>query len=269
LPTPRPDDSPSGVALLLRTQGIAGDGERDCAQAMITAVLTRHRRFVDHARLRLAGANCTGGPVLIQVNLRVCGAPARIQVAGPNAATAIATAAARLDRQIRRLSTAWQAWPWPDPERRVLGVPGEGSISRLKSLRLHVGMPCQAAAYLNAMDYDVFLYTDAETGEDAIVYRAGPTGLCLARQRTMRPPSLPVTLPLTINPRKTPTLTPAQAAARLAEHWLPFVFYTDHATRRGNLLYRRYDGDLGLISPLLDDRERRSLTSAVRVGTGR
>jgi hypothetical protein len=65
---------------------------------------------------------------------------------------------------------------------------------------------------LNAMDYYVYLYTDAETGEDAIVYRAGSTGLRLARQRTMRPPWLPVTLPPTINPRKIPTLPAGQAA---------------------------------------------------------
>jgi hypothetical protein len=32
-----------------------------------------------------------------------------------------------------------------------------------------------------AMDYDVHLFTDAATGEDAVVYRAGPSGLRLAR----------------------------------------------------------------------------------------
>ena len=133
-------------------------------------------------------------------------------------------------------------------------MPGDGAIARLKTVRLHAGMPCQAAAILNAMDYDAYLYTDAETGEDAIVYRAGPTGLCLARQHTRRPPALPVTLPLTINPRKTPILTPRQAATRLAQGWLPFVFYTDHDTRRGHLLYRRYDGDLGLITPMVQER---------------
>ncbi|GAA4470741.1 hypothetical protein GCM10023170_088060 [Phytohabitans houttuyneae] len=102
---------------------------------------------------------------------------------------------------------------------------------------------------MNAMDFDVALYTDAESGEEAIVYRAGPTGLCLSRQRSANPPSMPVTLPLTIDPRRVPRLTAAQAAHRLAEGWLPFVFFTDRRTRRGNLLYRRYDGDLGLIAP--------------------
>jgi hypothetical protein len=55
----------------------------------------------------------------------------------------------------------------------------------------------------------------------------------------MHPPSTPATLPLTVNPRTTAVLTPAQAGDRLAEGWLPFPFYVDRDSRRGNLLYRR------------------------------
>jgi hypothetical protein len=228
---------------------VLADTDLERAHEAIAAVIAAHRRSADAVRMRITAGNCPGGPALIQVNLRVCGAPARIQIAGRTTAAAIAAAASRLDRQIRRLSTVWEPWPWPDPTRRSLGMPGQGAIARLKTPRLHIGMPCQAAAILNAMDYDVYLYIDAETGEDAIIYRAGPTGLRLARQRHMHPPSMPVTLPLTINPRKIPALTPAQAAQRLADCWLPFVFFTEPAGRRGHLLYRRYDGDLGLIGP--------------------
>jgi hypothetical protein len=229
--------------------GMVTDSERQDADAAISEVLDRHRRMVGHTHIRISGSHCANGPGLIQVNLRVCGAPARIQISGRTMQAAIANATARLHRQLGRLTTAWEPWPWPDPCRRTLSIPGQAPITRLKTFRLHVGAPCQAAAYMNAMDYDVLLYTDAEYGEDAIVYRAGPTGLSLARQKTMRPPSMPTLLPLTVNPRKTPTLTPAQAAARLAQHWLPWLFYIDRGSRRGNLLYRRYDGDLGLITP--------------------
>ena len=253
-PTTRPV-ARGPAAVSVQALGTVSDEERDCATALISAATTRYRHAVDHVRIRVSGANCRGGPGLVQVNLRVCGAPARIQVPGRTIVMAISAAAARLQRQIHRLTTAWEPWPWPDPERRGLGVPGEGTIARLKTYRLHTGTPCQAAAILNAMDYDAFLYTDAETGEEAVVYRSGPTGLTLARQRTMQPPSQPVTLPLTINPRKTPILTPAKAATRLTDGWLPYVFYTDHQTKRGNLLYRRYDGDLGLIAPALSGLE--------------
>lgn len=248
--TVTPGAAGTGALAVSVKGGVNGD-ERDCARAMISAVL--RKTATDHARIRISAPDRANGPGLVQVNLRVHGAPARIQVAGPTVVLAISAAATRLRRQIKRLTTAWEPWPWPDPERRVLAVPDAGAIARLKSFRLHAATPCQAAAFLNAMDYDVFLYIDAETGEDAIVYRAGPTGLRLARQRTMRPPAMPSLLPLTIHPRKIPILTPAQAATRLAEHRLPFVFYSDHTTHRGNLLYRRYDGDLGLITPTEPD----------------
>jgi hypothetical protein len=216
---------------------------------MIGAVLTHHGMTGDTVRVRLSGSACGGAPALVQVNLRVCGAPARVQVAGGTAAQAIAAAAARLERQIRRLTTRWQPWPWPDPERRPLGVPGEGRIVRRKAYRLHVGAACQANAAMNAMDYDVHLFIDAGTGEEAVVYRAGPTGIRIARQRGMHPPALPARLPLTVNARRVPILTPAEAGRQLAAGWLPFLFFTNRESRRGNVIYRRYDGGLGLIVP--------------------
>jgi hypothetical protein len=221
--------------------------ERACARALVSAVLVHHG--LDSARIRISGGQCTGGPGLVQVNLRVYGAPARIQVPGPSVVGAISAAAIRLDRQVSRLGTAWEPWPWPDPERRALGVPGAAPITRYKTYRLPRAHPCLAAARMAAGDYDVYLYTDADTGEDAVVYRSGPAGLCLSRQYTRRPPTAPGTLALTVNPRPVPELSPEQAAARLAGGWLPFVFFTDPGTGRGNLVYRRYDGDLALIRP--------------------
>jgi hypothetical protein len=243
------------AGLTVEVRGGVSPQERDSAEEMVRAVQARHRRVVADARVRVSGAVC-GGPGLVQVNLRVCGAPARVQAPGPTVEAAIATAAARLDRQITRLSTTWQPWPWPDPERRSLGMPGDGRIVREKTYRLRVARPCQAAATLHALDYDVFLYTDAETGEDAVVYRAGPVGLALARQATMRPPTLAGSLALTVNPRKTPVLTRDQAVRWLVDGWLPFLFFTDHDTGRGNLLYRRYDGDLGLVAPVVERTPR-------------
>ena len=45
-------------------------------------------------------------------------------------------------------------------------------------------------------------------------------------------------------------LTAGQAADQLAEGWLPFVFFTESHSGRGNLRYRRYDGNLGLVTPI-------------------
>ncbi|MGI5241220.1 hypothetical protein [Dactylosporangium sp. CA-139066] len=223
------------------------DHEREAAEALFSAVLTRHG-LPGGLRLRLTGAACEGGPLLVQANLRVHGAPARIQVAGRGPAEALAAGVARLDRQIRRLRTAWEPWPWPDPERRALAVPGRTGLTRVKVVRLYRGRVCQAAARLAAMDYDAYLFTDADTGEDAVLHRAGPSGLQLTRQRSMHPAPGGVPEP-TVNPRRPPVLTPEEAAAHMAQGWLPFLFFTDSASGRGNLAYRRYDAGTGLVVP--------------------
>ena len=100
------------AALEVQVRGGVGADERDCAHAMVSAVLAHHRQSVSHARLRLTGSAGAGTGVA-QVNLLVHSAPARIQVAGQTMAATISAAAARLNRQIRRLTTAWEPWPWP------------------------------------------------------------------------------------------------------------------------------------------------------------
>lgn len=210
------------------------------------------------ARVRLTMANCADGPTLVQINLQVGDTPLRAQ-----AATAgiddLRPALIRLDRQIVRASAQWCPRPWPDRPRRRLTTPAEALVTRRKPVVLRRATPLQAIAAMDAMDYDVHLFTDAETGEDAVVYRAGPSGLRLARQHHVFPPGWsrcraptgpPV--PLIVNSRPTPVLTEAAAVDRAREHGLPFLFFTDQATGRGQLLYSRYDGNLGLITPTGD-----------------
>ncbi len=114
---------------------------------------------------------------------------------------------------------------------------------------------------MDAMDYDVHLFTDAETGEDAVVYRGGPSGLRLARQHRMFPPgwspSSPVSappVPLIVNSQPTLTLSETDAVDRLCDHRLRFLLFTDSGSGRGHLLYPRYNGTLGLITPLTGDK---------------
>jgi hypothetical protein len=228
---------------------VAGSVDESDVEGAIAAVdeILHSAGIAGGARVRVTGLRENA---VVQINLRVCGGSARVQIAGPTAAMAIASAGARLRDQIRRMTTGVERWPWPDPDKGPLGGPGDGRIARVKEWPLYAGKPCHAVAFMNAMDYDVMLYVDAESGEDAIVYRTGPTGLGLARQHSMHPATMPASLPLTVNPRKVPDLTVAEACGRVGEGWLPYLFFTNPDTRRGNLLYRRYDGALGLITPM-------------------
>ncbi|MFE9325005.1 sigma 54 modulation/S30EA ribosomal C-terminal domain-containing protein [Nocardia sp. NPDC052278] len=97
----------------------------------------------------------------------------RVQVPGPS--EFIATFLAdRLDRRLTRLNAEAVLRYWPDPARPPLAGPtGEKPIVRRQHCALLTGTPDDAVRAMDAMDYDAYLYTDAETGEDAIVYWAG------------------------------------------------------------------------------------------------
>lgn len=201
------------------------------------------------ARLRITGRDGGSGPLLIQVNLHLDGTPVRVQTPTHGRGDALPVVV-RLERQITALRAPWRPRSWPDPARPALDRPGPGELVRRKRVEPVTGRPPAAAAVLDAMDYDVHLFTDADTGEDAVVYRAGPSGVRLARQYSVHPPAgAGGPGPFTINPRPAPALGESRAVARLCEHGLPFLFYTDPGSGRGQLVYRRYDGGLTLVTP--------------------
>lgn len=107
--------------------------------------------------------------------------------------------------------------------------------------------PDAAARTMDAMDFDIHLFTDPATETDAVVYRVGPTGYRLARTAAAGPPTCPA-VPLTLHPCGAPELTEGQAVERLSAADLPFLFFAQPGTHRGRVLYRRFDGRLGLIA---------------------
>jgi hypothetical protein len=237
------------------SRGRISELEADRLRGAIGGLLAL-RGIAGGARVRVTGGNCERGPMLVQVNLQVGDTPARVQAVVPSR-NDVLPVIARLDHQVGRLSAPWHPRPWPDRTRRALAGAGDGVITRRKAYELLRGTPVQAVAVMDAMYYDVHLFTDSETGEDAVVYRAGPSGLRLARQRRMCPPASSLTassarVPLIVNPQPTPNLTEAAAVDRMRDQGPAFLFFNDADTGRGRLLYRRYDGNLGLITPIGD-----------------
>lgn len=216
-----------------------------------------HRGMAVGARVRLTMMDFADGPVLVQVNLQVRDTPTRVQ-AVTGGVDELEAALTRLDWQIVRVWAPWRPRPWPDRTRRIMSaVGGDPVIGRKKRVALQSMTPLEAVTAMDAMDFDVHMFTDEETGEDAVVYRAGPSGLRLARQRRMYPPGwswsppagTPPPVPLIVNSRPTPVLSEGDAVTRMCEHGLRFLFFTNPNTGRGQLLYPRYDGSLGLIAP--------------------
>ncbi|WP_280300228.1 sigma 54 modulation/S30EA ribosomal C-terminal domain-containing protein [Nocardia neocaledoniensis] len=195
---------------------------------------------------RASGGDC---PLLVQVNLTLDGTAVRAQTAAP-ADRVAAAVAKRLRRQIVG-ALRWSPRPWPVATATRPPVLFPGELTRRKRVTPRVLSPAAAIRTMDSLDYDVHLFVDSETGEDAIVYRGGPWGLRLARQRDLRPPAaLSVSGPPvpTLDVRAAPILDESAAVARICDHALPFLFYHDPGTGRGALLYRRFDGGLASLS---------------------
>ena len=106
-----------------------------------------------------------------------------------------------------------------------------------------------AAAELDRLGFEFFLFTAAETGQDVVLYRDGPTGYRLAELEPSA--ALPPVDggPLTASTARPPLLTPLEAAERLEAMGLPFVFFLDADRGRGEVVHRRRDGAYGLVLP--------------------
>lgn len=240
------------AAVVTTSRGPVAESEIERVTGAVQRLMLRHR-LTGTVPVRLTGSNCAG-PMLVQANLTVAGTPMRVQTCVPGGGN-IWPLVDRLDRRIQWARGPRLPRPWPDPTRRLLAGTAAGRVVRGKTVTPRVCDPAAAMLTLDAMDYDAHLFTDVDTGEDAVVFRGGPYGVRLSRQRRMDPPlSHPAALAL--HPHRIATLTDTDAATRVCEHGLPFLFYTHPADSRGRLLYRRYDGDLAVVSPGNRDSSR-------------
>jgi hypothetical protein len=239
--------------IVIFTRGPVPALEAERVAGAVGRLLARHT-VTGGARVRVTAAPGETESLLVQVNLALPDRPVRMQVRtrGPHEVLSVVV---RLERQL----TDPAVREWPDRARPALADPGVGKIVRRKVFPLDTLRPKSAAAMMDTLDFDVHLFVDAETGEDAAVYRAGPAGLRLARRSRMHPPSDTGGRIFTVHSRPTPILTESAAVERLCEHGLPFLFHIDAFTGRGHLLYRRYDADLTLVTPCAEvafDTER-------------
>lgn len=125
-------------------------------------------------------------------------------------------------------------------------APDEREIVRQKTFAIVPADVDEAIADLVELDYDFFLFLDAETGSDALIERADD-GYRLTRTREPEPAAaLPPGVAVTNH--AVPTATVQEIAIRLGDGGEPFVFFVDAATQRGSVLYRRDDGDYGLLT---------------------
>lgn len=200
-------------------------------------------------RVRIGVPKGGGDLVVGQVNLTAGGWELRAQSVCESSRDVGAQLAERLVRQTALLAKGHRLRPWPDPLVQTPPLPaGPTAVTRGKRVALRTLAPSAAVLTMDERDYQAHLFTDAQTGTEAIVYRNGPHGYRLARA-TLR--GLPVSPPsaLVTDLALPPTLTTAGAVARIAASGESHLFFIDASTSRGALLYARYAGGYGLIEP--------------------
>ncbi|MFB7469629.1 sigma 54 modulation/S30EA ribosomal C-terminal domain-containing protein [Kitasatospora sp. NPDC056184] len=254
------------------SRGFAAD-----ARARIAAVVGGADALVESLRVRvgtIGAAPSAGGVdragVLTQVNAEVDGRRIRVQEAAADLGEALDRLADGLRARMTAAASGWTPRPWPRRvrTRALLPVVDSGAPAAAEAAVARVGLPyparpqsvvrrkqaqlvwCSpdaAARTMDAMDYDIHLFTDPATETDAVVYRVGPTGYRLARTVPAGPPTSPA-VPLTLSPCGAPELTEDRAVERLTAADLPYLFFAHPGSGRGRVLYRRFDGGLGLIA---------------------
>ncbi|HTK67015.1 MAG TPA: sigma 54 modulation/S30EA ribosomal C-terminal domain-containing protein [Pseudonocardia sp.] len=239
----------------------------DYARERVGALLRKSHEPVLHARVRIIRHPdpARDRPAVAQANLDVNGRPLRAQVSAPSDLQAVDALVDALNGLLTRSAEHWEAlrarryhpdpheWRHGDPprERRPWfpRPPEEREIVRHKTYSLPVETVDEAAMEMDDLGYDFHLFTELGSGQDSVLYRAGPTGYRLA-QGTPRPDQVQHgCTALTVSEQAAPTLGTREAISRLELSGQPFVFYLDAAQARGRLLYHRYDGHYGLITP--------------------
>jgi hypothetical protein len=120
-------------------------------------------------------------------------------------------------------------------------------VVRRKTFALEPESIDDAVLDLEFLDHDFLLFVHEVTGEDALVARSD--GGYVVSQATPTPNALAAAV-APVSAAAPPTeRTVEEAEALLDATDAPFVFFVDARTGRGNVVYRRYDGHYGVITP--------------------
>ncbi|GAA2392147.1 dormancy-associated translation inhibitor [Streptomyces glaucosporus] len=249
-------ERPVVTGVRVETRGDVPGGAAEYARAKVLKALGRVREPLPEARVGLSQAAdpSVPYPAAARVSVDVNGHLVRAQAAADTMAEAIDLLQDRLAGRLARAHGKAHHRPHRGrgPRRRL--PVEERRVVRRRTFGPPRRNPAEAVADMEALGHDFHLFTDVASGVDSVVYRDGRGGYRLAR--TAR--SLPGLLLLSASPSEAvvevsgvpaPRMGLAQAMWRLEVTGLPFVFFTDAVTGRGNLLHHRRDGHYGLITP--------------------
>jgi hypothetical protein len=236
------------------------------ARAKIGSLLQLSHEPVLSARVRLMrhADPAATPPVIAKATLDVGGRPIRASVGAAGEREGVDLLEARLRHKLERAARHWEArrghmshgelHEWRHDSQPTPRLPYFPRPRQERDIITHapfgpaVMSVDEAAFEMHQQDYDFYLFTEADTGQDSVLYRTGASGYRLAQVQPVPIRHLETfSLPLTVSDQRPPVLTAAEAVGRLELTGLPFLFYLDVDLARGALVYHRYDGHYGLI----------------------
>ena len=244
----------------LMTRGTVHEPDREYARAkVLEAVRSASRPVLDaHVELRQEANPSLDRPAIAKATLDVSGRLVRAHVAAKSMREAVDLLEDRLRQQLRTLAErergrvhegaapAAGEWRHSDlpghrPEFHARAV-AEREVRRIKSLAPAQLTPEQAALEMTALAYDFFLFHDATSGADSLLYRSAAGAPVLMTQAAGDPG------PFAVDAIAPERMTVEEAVARLNGSDDRFVFFSEPPSGRGAVLYRRYDGHYGLLT---------------------
>lgn len=249
------------------THGKVPHGAVDYAKRKVEALYRAAPRPVLHAAIRLEREGKPGleRPAVAEVSLDVSGRDVRAKVAAPTLHESVDFVEDRLRRQLKRLSEIsitkgrrpkiredgeWRHGDEPlhRPVWRERSA-GERQIVRRKTFAVGETTPDEAVFEMEQLDHDFYLFVNVDTHEDNLVERLGDGTYLLAGLRSTDPQLDGCVAPIKAAATMPPEIDTEDATELLGVGSANFVFYLDKDSGRGNVLYRRFDGNYGLIVP--------------------
>lgn len=260
--------STSAPYVHLQTQGSVPDAEIDYARQKVSAALRHAHEPVLFVRAKLAVLRdpAVSRPAVAQVNINLNGRPVRAQAARETLREAIDDIHDRLSEQLQREARDWQAIRGSRPlvhghEWRHTSVrterprhfplpPEQRQIVRHKTFGLRRMTIDDAAFDMRLLGYQFHLFTEDGTCSDSVLYLVDDDPRYRLSQLDPQPDMVtPGADWVSVSTQRPPLLRVEEAVERLNLSGWPFVFFQDAATGRGCVLYHRYDGHYGLITP--------------------
>jgi hypothetical protein len=262
-----PAEQTGAPAVAVFTKGHVDHGDAGLAAAAVQKVIQRLREPVLFARVKVSCEPdpARPRPVVAQAVLDVNGDLVRAQVTSRTVPEAIDALVRRLhdrlEHRARRLEFLhrsdgrappgeWRHGDLPTDRRGYFDRPvEERQLVRHKSLAVGELTPDEAIFDMEQLDHDFYLFCDLASGSDAVVERADDGSYRMTRTAWSDVDPGPTAAAVTMSGSAVPQLRLAQAIERLDAGEEPHVFFVDTTTGRGNVVYRRYDGHYGLITP--------------------